>query len=518
MDAAYAWGEDQQEEHRFRFNRFLGEQRKIWTPSHVFNRCCVRWLADGDFNGEEDFDGYSSGDSDYYDSSFRNGCKGGSRCTGDHPKITLSFDRKQNVTLATISHQLDPFCNYFSQRCAEETARPQSAMVYKLGGFLRPNLTKLQENFSSHLITVSRKAVASSDRAQAKMQERIAKRVRIEQPVFDRLEEVIDIALLHRLASDLDPISILCMSRTCRMFLKKARQIASQRLRSTRLSITPLVDGMEQHGQSKMNGYDSERFERSGDDCIVWRYDKRNMIDLVFAEQDDENGVFCPTDQDTSSSTFSWKSNILPSRIWRQEEDDDYSRMGCDDNDYVGQHFKLYWHPDPHDGVEVPKRNHGNHQLPSLGVFVGKVDLGITPPEGVTRKRLEVKCGRSNAETAYIEYEVLRSSEREIEMDDTSDDEIESDESEEDNTHGESKEEHFCHAKDERSTQSRKMYEFAGQASFKRLKINFSTLLSIVALQHLNKLKGEYDTIMKTRPLRPAEVEMMAVVQKAALG
>jgi hypothetical protein len=40
-------------------------------------------------------------------------------------------------------------------------------MVYKLDGFSRPNLTKLRENFKSHLITVSSEAVASSDRAQS---------------------------------------------------------------------------------------------------------------------------------------------------------------------------------------------------------------------------------------------------------------------------------------------------------------------------------------------------------------
>jgi hypothetical protein len=213
------------------------------------------------------------------------------------------------------------------------------------------------------------------------MQECVAKRARIEQPVFDRLDEVINIALLHRLASDLDPVSILCISRTCRMFLKKARQIASQRLRSARLSITPLVDGMEQHGESKMDGYDSETFEISGDDFeqYVWSYEKRNKIDLVFAEQDDEkNGLFCPNDQDTSSSTFNWKSNSLSSKTWQE---DDYNRMACED-DYVGQHFKLYWHPDPQDAVEVPKRYHMtyDHQLSSMGVFVGKVDLGIHPP------------------------------------------------------------------------------------------------------------------------------------------
>jgi hypothetical protein len=223
MDEVMAWAEDQRHDRRSRFDRFLAEQRKIWTPSRVFNRCCVKWIADGapsPADCDEFYDGHS----------FRNGCDG-RRCNRNHPKITLSFDSERNVTLATMSHQLDPFCNYFSQRLEEETAWPQSATVYQLDRFLRPNLTKLRETFTSHLISVSSEAIASSERAQSEMQEeRDSKRPRIEQPVlvFDRLEQVLDIVLLHCLERGLDPISILCMSRTCRMFQKKARNIASQ--------------------------------------------------------------------------------------------------------------------------------------------------------------------------------------------------------------------------------------------------------------------------------------------------
>jgi hypothetical protein len=176
------------------------------------------------------------------------------------------------------------------------------------------------------------------------------------------------------------------------------------------------------------------------------------------------------------------------SKTWQDEDDCD--RRECED-DYLGQHFKLYWHPDPHDGVEARRRYNmfTDAPMPSSGVFLGKVNLGSAPKEGLTRKRLEVEHGRSNAETAYIEYEVLHSSQevRVIEQ------EGEDDESEEE-------------------------IQFSGQARFKRLKIDFGTLLSVMAGHHLHKLKREHATIMKTRPLRPTEVEMMAEVQKAALG
>ena len=520
MDEVWAWVEDQRVDNRSRFDRFLAEQRKIWTPSRVFRRCCVKWIADG---------APLPNDYDFYDEySFRNGCCR-LRCSRDHPKITLSFDSERNVTLATMSHQLDPFCNYFSQRLEEETAWPQSAFVYQLDGFLRPNLTNLRETFKSHLISVSSDAIASSDRAQSEMQEECdTKRPRIEHPVlvFDRLEQVLDIVLLHYLERDLDPISILCMSRTSRMFLRKARGIASQRLGSARLSITPMVDGMELHGESKMDSYDPETCDHSGSpfEQRVWSYNKRKNIDLVFVEHDEEKGFFCPADQDASSSTFSWTRGDL-SKTWQDE--DDYNRRECED-DYVGQQFKLYWHPHPHDGVEVPSRYnmYQGVSMPSLGVLLGKVDIGINPPEGLTRKKLEVEYGRSNAETAYVEYEVLHSSQEVREQ------EGEDDESEEEYADGESTEENKSdgvhiegNESDERSTldndgQSNKEYtvDFSGQACFKRLKINFGTLLSIMALQHLNKLKREHATILKTRPLRPTEVEMLAEVQKAVFG
>jgi hypothetical protein len=126
-----AWVEDRRAANNAAFHQFLKEQKQIWTPPREMYKCCVKWLADGPL--KED---YGYGDFDEY--SFRNGCDG--RCGRDHPKITLSFDAKRKVVLATLSHQLDPFCKIFLQRCAEETAWPQSAISYELDGFLPSGL------------------------------------------------------------------------------------------------------------------------------------------------------------------------------------------------------------------------------------------------------------------------------------------------------------------------------------------------------------------------------------------
>eukprot|EP00978_Attheya_sp_CCMP212_P046450 scaffold393146_cov47-Attheya_sp.AAC.1 len=64
-----AWVEDRRAANSAAFYQFLNEQKKIWTPPREMNKCCVKWLADGPLEEDDEYGGY-----DEY--SFRNGCDG----------------------------------------------------------------------------------------------------------------------------------------------------------------------------------------------------------------------------------------------------------------------------------------------------------------------------------------------------------------------------------------------------------------------------------------------------------
>jgi hypothetical protein len=243
------------------------------------NKCCVKWLKDGHLEEDDGYGGY-----DEY--SFRNRCDGS--CGRDHPKITLSFDVERKVVLVTLSHQLDPFCKIFLQRCVEDTAWPQSTMSYELDGFLRENRTQIRQALKQyHLIEVASGALAASDLVQSEQMEeetRAANRARIEQhqAILDEsgtLEEV----LSNELGGYLDFISLYCMSRVSHKFHKGAKRIVSERLRTAKFSIIPRIDGMKQNGPDKLDGYEP-------------RYRKQEQVDLEFDdEQNARMDVFVTT-------------------------------------------------------------------------------------------------------------------------------------------------------------------------------------------------------------------------------
>lgn len=150
MHDVYAWVDEQRETNQREFNRLLAQGRQLWTPTQIFNTCCVKWLVDGNDRGYDPWGGR-----DEY--SPRNGCDG-RRCNRAHPCIRLSFDTANKQTVATMSHRLDPFVNCLNNLVEEERAWPHSATVYHLNGYLRANETALREydGFGRHLIKVER--------------------------------------------------------------------------------------------------------------------------------------------------------------------------------------------------------------------------------------------------------------------------------------------------------------------------------------------------------------------------
>jgi hypothetical protein len=173
---------------------------------------------------------------------------------------------------ATLSHRLDPFLNYFDWRVAKGTAQCSSNTVYHLDGYLWHNLTAIRsyDGFGGHLIKVEQGAMDASDAAQTAVMEesgRAKKRpcVNYDDQIdrsksFDMLNEVMDIAMDARLKSDLinDPLSLYCMRSVNKYFKKLAESIASEKIKTLNLSITPLVDGKEIYEEDKIYCYDSE--------------------------------------------------------------------------------------------------------------------------------------------------------------------------------------------------------------------------------------------------------------------
>ena len=402
MDCVNAWVEEQRQKNRRRFYELLEEGRQKWTPRNIFNRCCVKWLVDGPLD-DDPVDEYNP----------RNGC---TRCSRDHPCITLGFDKNKNATTAILTHLLDPFLNYFDWLVAEGRAIRITRTKYHLDGYLRSNLTALQSysGFDGHLIKVERGACKASDEAQtAELEERDSgtrakKCRRLNGSIYsekldpDSLEKVLNIAMNERLKLDLqnDPFSLYCMRSVCKIFKEKSESIASEKMKTLNLSITPLVNGTTQYGESKLDGYDSETFDVACWDPYegatgVVSFTKKEKVELEYHE-----GVYIPTDTDVA--TFSWDSGELE----EADEYDEEEEYGCENYTYAyrGQGMRVYWHPSDVDPVKSPARvGMWGEELEPLGILVGEIRIGDNPSLG--------NKSRSIGRHASIEYEVLQSNE-----------------------------------------------------------------------------------------------------------
>ena len=133
----FAWVDDQRERRRREFYRLLQRGREIWTPRHIFDRCCVKWLIHGRIQHDE----YGGFYNDPFDPP--SGCNS---CSRDHPYITLRFDVTTKSTIAHLSHRLDPFVQCMNGLVAEGKAWPQSASEYQINGYLRANITLLRQH------------------------------------------------------------------------------------------------------------------------------------------------------------------------------------------------------------------------------------------------------------------------------------------------------------------------------------------------------------------------------------
>ena len=123
----------------------------------------------------------------------------------------------------------------------------------------------------------------------------------------------------------------------CQQVIKKmATLIASEKLKTLNLSVTPLVNGKEQYGECKIDGYDSESWDALwqmwGEPIDVCEYTKRARVELSYHEDGANGADHSPIDD--AASTFSWNSGSLSLDA---EEEDEENRSSSADYAYRGQ-------------------------------------------------------------------------------------------------------------------------------------------------------------------------------------
>ncbi|CAB9520454.1 expressed unknown protein [Seminavis robusta] len=253
--------EAQQQEADAKQASLEAEQRRVWTPSAIFEQCCSQWLAYGpEISVHNNRGGGISNSSQ--------GCSG--VCGNAHPKITLDYS---DGATAVLSHPLDPFLRYFDDLCQQglasktetnkEDGKPSTGSTtssslysYALSGFLDDHVTKLQQQqsmFGSHLVKVSSGALAASRRAKDQFLEqqeleREAKRRKTQGPAAttNLLDSVLQICYESgNLLEHLDVAEIswmrLCGNQTMAKF---AARMATHRLhKQMKLSYSVLING-----------------------------------------------------------------------------------------------------------------------------------------------------------------------------------------------------------------------------------------------------------------------------------
>jgi hypothetical protein len=223
------------------------EQRQIWTPAEILEKCCVLWLSDG-----SEVVGHRT------NHHIAKGCSGG--CGKDHPRVTLEFHETDGST-ALLSHAFNPFVKHFEELCelglasrmdVDDGEKPK----YKLKGFLLCHDHRLRRStrFGYHLVKVSPLSLAASRRAhdrqveESEQRERCEKKRRIEAAAYSTnerniFEQVLQICYENgSLLGHLNVLDISWMRLSGdRALMKLASQLASTRLRQLRLTYSASV-------------------------------------------------------------------------------------------------------------------------------------------------------------------------------------------------------------------------------------------------------------------------------------
>jgi hypothetical protein len=179
----------------------------------------------------------------------------------DQPFVTLFYDTVKKLTVAVLSPRTEPrLMLYLESRVSDGSAWQVSPLYFELEGYVRENRNQIRGNLSNKsesgtkLVSIAIGSLEESDEAQRReMQEDLDAERASRDRVDDRtLEKGLALASQHRLQDDLDVLSIYSMCQASKLFARVALRMVCHRLASTKLSLTPFVDGVSLSGFSKV--------------------------------------------------------------------------------------------------------------------------------------------------------------------------------------------------------------------------------------------------------------------------
>jgi hypothetical protein len=121
------WMEGQREKAEEALEAMKETQRRVWTPTEIYDACCPKWIAHGPELG------LTTRQIQAGAASTGKGCNGG--CGKEHPRIQLKW--RNGKTLATLSHALDPLVKYMDNLCQRGTAVNEKPLVYAIDCFIQ---------------------------------------------------------------------------------------------------------------------------------------------------------------------------------------------------------------------------------------------------------------------------------------------------------------------------------------------------------------------------------------------
>jgi len=429
------------------------------------------------------------------------------------PVATLFFDGDKKMTIAVLSRHVESLEVYFQCRVEQGTAYPRSPLYYELEGYIRENYTKICRHWQKgcfgmtgdlDTVVLAVGSLEASDKAQRNelMEEREARLKQLharneheeeEKNIVSlaRLEEVLEIARLHRLTDDLDVCSIYFMTTTSKLFGRIAARIVQDRLKETHLTLTPFIDGVTVSGYSTFAREESNRLVKCTEQGRAVEYQQLPGIDLFSSSSSGEFCVFGGRKETSSDAVsngrFSWKCDEIAFENLHRWWGDIVVR------DYVGQKLVLSWnlHPGTADALEYYRSNAPNNHrgMSTKGtVTLGTVRVESSPPTGRHQNWPLYPCcssafhgeslsQRRRATTSSVILDVERS--KSIPIDDVT-------------------------------------TSYSGTILVHKVRLDFVWLVRASAQFALQRIRSNYRHIEESRPLLPHEIEYLGHVEAIA--
>ena len=277
------------------------------------------------------------------------------------------------------------------------------------------------------------------------------------------------------------------MRPVCKLFKEIATSIGSKKAETLNLSITPLVDGRQQYGDHKIDGYDSETWEGDawgpeGPEYVA-RYTEKETVELVYQEPAETTGGrgYHPTNAE--AATFDWDSGQLLRDL---DEDEDQEQSDRAEYAYTGQMLRLYWHPNLNDPVEAPEHHDYYMQTkPSLGFKIAEFSF-LRPNVGIITK--------STRGGVTITYDVL-------EANTTASEEVE-----------EPSDNESADSGDEVVEGRQRSIRYSGKVKLGKVKVDFGVVVRCHARKVKQELQSRYRNFEKERPLTQTEKDYLCFV------